>query len=392
MNELYGYAVHPAADIFPMMTDAELQELAEDISAHGLQLPLTLTHDGILVDGRNRLAACRIANVDHSYHMLPEDYTDEQILNTVVSTNIRRRHLTAGQKAMIAAALEPMYAEAMQVGRPKSGEEKIVENFPQFSECGNKAREQAAAAVGGISGRSVSDAKALKQDTPDLAEMVTRGDMTLNAATKERKKRTAKPRTAKGPPPKHPRHDEVISLAVDELSRQEIADEINRRHGPSDPPFTARTVRRIEEDHRKLASSNDAVIIDFSALTGKAKEKEEKMRRQIRRELEAEIEAHVQARVKSEQEVLHNVSRQVQRTYDESRRILNARKGIMSRDDFDLIRSCLHPDSRLSATDEKLAAAFRIFNEADILLLDEKNRATSTLPATSEDLLKRRKA
>src|SRR5262245_29818320 len=36
--------------------------------------------------------------------------------------------------------------------------------------------------------------------------------------------------------------------------------------------------------------------------------------------------------------------------------------GIMRLVNFKLIRSCLHPDSRKSASDEKLAKAFRIFN------------------------------
>src|SRR5262245_7410984 len=60
-------------------------------------------------------------------------------------------------------------------------------NSPQGLGRAPQAREQAAKAVGS-SGKSVSDAKALKRDAPDLAEKVRNGKMTLNAATKERKK------------------------------------------------------------------------------------------------------------------------------------------------------------------------------------------------------------
>lgn len=62
------FPVHPAADVFPMMTDAELDELGEDIKAHGLRDSVVLWQDNAdshvrskapyyVLDGRNRLAA-----------------------------------------------------------------------------------------------------------------------------------------------------------------------------------------------------------------------------------------------------------------------------------------------------------------------------------------------
>jgi ParB-like chromosome segregation protein Spo0J len=54
---------HPAADLFPFMSDDELAELAVDIRAHGLLEPIVLL-DGLVLDGRNRLRACEAAGVD----------------------------------------------------------------------------------------------------------------------------------------------------------------------------------------------------------------------------------------------------------------------------------------------------------------------------------------
>jgi hypothetical protein len=54
--------VHPAADLFPLMPQDELQALADDIKTSGLETPIVLwrersNEDPVLVDGRNRLDA-----------------------------------------------------------------------------------------------------------------------------------------------------------------------------------------------------------------------------------------------------------------------------------------------------------------------------------------------
>ena len=44
--------VHPAADLFPMMSEDELRELGEDIRANGLLSPIVIdADDDTLVDG-----------------------------------------------------------------------------------------------------------------------------------------------------------------------------------------------------------------------------------------------------------------------------------------------------------------------------------------------------
>jgi ParB-like chromosome segregation protein Spo0J len=51
---------HPLANLFPMMSDAELDLLADDIVAHGQAETIKL-HRGMVLDGRNRYTACRAA-------------------------------------------------------------------------------------------------------------------------------------------------------------------------------------------------------------------------------------------------------------------------------------------------------------------------------------------
>jgi ParB-like nuclease domain len=95
--------VHPAADILPMMPEDELAQLAEDITANGLIHPIVLDADGKIVDGRNRLRACEIAEVEPRFEQLNgKDPTE-----FVVSANIARRNLNASQRAMALAMLYP---------------------------------------------------------------------------------------------------------------------------------------------------------------------------------------------------------------------------------------------------------------------------------------------
>jgi ParB/Sulfiredoxin domain len=62
------YKVHPAADVFPMMSDERLAELGEDIKKNGLTIPVLFWNgDGkgpVLIDGRNRLEACERVGVE----------------------------------------------------------------------------------------------------------------------------------------------------------------------------------------------------------------------------------------------------------------------------------------------------------------------------------------
>ena len=55
---VFKMKVHPDTEIFPMLSDEELDEMAEGIKADGLQQPI-IVKDDVLINGRNRREACR---------------------------------------------------------------------------------------------------------------------------------------------------------------------------------------------------------------------------------------------------------------------------------------------------------------------------------------------
>jgi hypothetical protein len=111
--------VHPAAKLFPMMTDAALDELAADIAELGLQQPLVWIATGQdseseLLDGRNRVAAIARIPDKKRRETLAADiklgrdsvlYDGKDPYAYVISANLHRRHLTGRQKRGIIAAL-----------------------------------------------------------------------------------------------------------------------------------------------------------------------------------------------------------------------------------------------------------------------------------------------
>ncbi|KQY71336.1 S-adenosylmethionine-binding protein [Ensifer sp. Root142] len=91
---------HPLAALFPMIPDDELRELADDIAEHGQQQPVWLL-DGSIIDGRNREAACHLIGID----AWTKEYEGDDPLGFVLSLNLRRRHLSESQRAMVAAKI-----------------------------------------------------------------------------------------------------------------------------------------------------------------------------------------------------------------------------------------------------------------------------------------------
>src|SRR5258707_6808712 len=113
-------SVHPAADLFPTLGDAELRELADDIKRHGLREKIKIVkryhyHLGgvvqVVIDGRNRLDALELVGesifrcgkagtkLDPDIIEVRADLeTDAAIADYIISVNVRRRYLTGEQK------------------------------------------------------------------------------------------------------------------------------------------------------------------------------------------------------------------------------------------------------------------------------------------------------
>src|SRR6516164_981491 len=168
--------VHPIAAMFPMMSKDELQEMAEDIKANGLHETIKISADGkTLIDGRNRLAACKIAKVEPRF----ENLNGAEAEAYVISANIARRHMTGGQRAAVVAKIYPEPASAQERGA-KGGR-------------GNKSSASPSGAFPMVAPSSLRLARMVMRDAPDLIDSVIDGSLTLEkAAVQARDRRDLK--------------------------------------------------------------------------------------------------------------------------------------------------------------------------------------------------------
>ena len=175
---------HPAADLFPLMDGQEFDELVQDIKANGLIEPIWVTPDNLLLDGRNRFRACGVAGAE----VCTRTYDGGDPVGFAISLNLKRRHLTTGQRAMLAIEVEDLLAKENGPGRPspanEEAEEKKVADLPPLPKEERLNRTKAAKTVG-TSGRAVAQAKRVKKHAPDLAEKVAAGELALDKAEKQ---------------------------------------------------------------------------------------------------------------------------------------------------------------------------------------------------------------
>ena len=152
--------IHPAADLIPEMAADEYQALRSDIAEHGQRDPITM-FNGAILDGRHRYRATWELGLDP----LTETWSGNAPEAFVISRNLKRRHLTTSQRALLAAE----YAKA-----PVGKSAKLRDKVPTVAE---------AAKLFVVSERSIHTARHIAEHAP--AETVAKlraGLISLNEA------------------------------------------------------------------------------------------------------------------------------------------------------------------------------------------------------------------
>jgi hypothetical protein len=186
---------HPAAELFPMLDEEALTALENDIKLDGQLQPIILWN-GMIVDGRNRYAACIRAGIKPK----TKDITfasEAKCISYIISTNIHRRHLTVDQRADIADELAKLRPGDNQHTREVASKEATSPVMTQGE----------AAKAMGVSRATVQRIHSVKESAPDLAVKVKSGEMKVGKAAS-----LARERSRPAPPVTDPnRADDAVA-------------------------------------------------------------------------------------------------------------------------------------------------------------------------------------
>jgi len=203
--------IHPAAELFPLMSEDELRELGQDIKKNGLHSPIVLM-DGTLLDGRNRLDAMELVGLKFEFRrdtdrrfatnqicvldiegsrepsvgngiyrglrwIEPEDAYDY-----VISANLHRRHLTSEQKRDLIANVVKAKPEASNatVAKQTKTTDKTVAKVRRKLESTSEIPKLNKTV--GADGKSRPKTKKIKKSVKKVVDPYAVGDACIVAA------------------------------------------------------------------------------------------------------------------------------------------------------------------------------------------------------------------
>ena len=163
-----GYQVHPAAEAFDPYTDAELDALVENIRAHGVLNPITLSQDdGSIIDGVHRARAVARIRAEGGKEFLPARRLPDgrdPVEWAKANNDIRRHRPTV------------LEAAALTTTKPTGGR-------PETSENSEVLTRKQAAEKAGVSPDTITHArKVVEKSPPEVQEAVEDGLVSVSDA------------------------------------------------------------------------------------------------------------------------------------------------------------------------------------------------------------------
>jgi len=93
--------LHPHQYLIPPMSEEDYNNLLDDIRHNGILQPIDITYNNVILDGHHRVKAAKELGIKEIEVKIPELlYVDED--EFLISVAMNRRHLTEGQKAVLA--------------------------------------------------------------------------------------------------------------------------------------------------------------------------------------------------------------------------------------------------------------------------------------------------
>jgi N6-adenosine-specific RNA methylase IME4 len=176
---------HPQADVLPPLARQEYRSFLADVQRRGVLVPLDITPAGVVLDGHVRLRAA----LELGLKELPvRELSPPDELEYLFWAALRRRHLSASQKAALAVEFERYQhtreqARTRRLANLKHQPVEVATLPPR-----GKTRDHAAAWAG-VSPRTIQDAATVQAADPDLFEQVKHGRLPVDRAARQVRQR-----------------------------------------------------------------------------------------------------------------------------------------------------------------------------------------------------------
>lgn len=169
---------HPLAGEVPALSEAEFVALKADIADRGLQVPLELTAEGVVLDGHARLRAAGELGLEE---VDVEVVTPRDEREHIFRAALTRRQLSASQSCALAVLLAP-YEELREQAK---GQQRA--NLRQATEVAtlparNERTRDVIANLAGASPRTAQDVMTVHDHDPALFARVMRGEVSARTA------------------------------------------------------------------------------------------------------------------------------------------------------------------------------------------------------------------
>jgi N6-adenosine-specific RNA methylase IME4/ParB-like chromosome segregation protein Spo0J len=170
---------HPQAGEVPAVSAGEYRALCADINKRGLQQPLEISGEGVVLDGHLRLRAALELGLEQ---VEVRTVIVEDELGYILRAALLGRQLTASQRAALAAKLVNLdelrvTARQRSLANLRQGSAEVA----TLPARGERTRELVAQ-LAGTSARTVEDALVVQDHDPELLERIVRGEVSATVA------------------------------------------------------------------------------------------------------------------------------------------------------------------------------------------------------------------
>lgn len=174
------FTLHPLARAIPQMSEKEFADLAKDVKANGVKLPITVM-GGKVIDGRHRLAVAAALKIP----VRIEEFggSEDDARHHIVSLNLVRRHLTMAQRGLIVQqiflpeaerrAKERLRAAGQEHGR---GMNSLGPVDPRLNGAGKAIEEAAHMSMGLASAKTLQRMEPVRH-APKTQDRIRKGEI-----------------------------------------------------------------------------------------------------------------------------------------------------------------------------------------------------------------------